>query len=115
MCHESCQENGSIIESAAGWAGKCTIVRSNGSLLRTKISDKVNIENVRDNWEKITDISNAKRINTIQDATGALMTSLEGLRSRQERGGEEEEVDNYEFNNKDAILYALGGNNVFLL
>ena len=23
LCHESCEENGAIIESAAGWAGKC--------------------------------------------------------------------------------------------
>lgn len=23
LCHEDCQENGSIIESAIGWAGKC--------------------------------------------------------------------------------------------
>lgn len=107
LCHESCQENGSIIESAAGWAGKCTIVRSNGSLLRTKISDKVSIETVKDKWDKITDTSKVERINSIQEATGALMTSLEGLRSKQE-ALEEGEVDNYEFTNKDAILYALG-------
>lgn len=24
LCHEDCEENGSIIESAAGWATKCT-------------------------------------------------------------------------------------------
>uniref|UniRef100_V5GL08 Peroxisomal multifunctional enzyme type 2 n=1 Tax=Anoplophora glabripennis TaxID=217634 RepID=V5GL08_ANOGL len=107
LCHESCQENGSIIESAAGWAGKCTIVRSNGCLLRTKLSDKVTIEVVRDKWDKITDTSKVERINSIQDATGALVTSLEGLRSKQE-GVEEGETDNYEFSNKDAILYALG-------
>lgn len=23
LCHEDCEENGSIIESAAGWATKC--------------------------------------------------------------------------------------------
>lgn len=23
LCHENCAENGSIIESALGWAGKC--------------------------------------------------------------------------------------------
>jgi len=25
LCHENCKENGSIIESAAGWATKCKI------------------------------------------------------------------------------------------
>lgn len=59
-------------------------------------------------------MSEAKRIDSIQEATGALMTSLEGLKSRQEGGSEEEEVDNFEFSNKDAILYALGGTYVFL-
>ncbi|KAJ8924435.1 hypothetical protein NQ315_007231 [Exocentrus adspersus] len=107
LCHESCQENGSVIESAAGWAGKCTVVRSNGSLLRTKITDGVSIEAVRDKWEKITDLSKVERVNTIQEATGALMASLEGLRSNQEENGEEDSTS-YEFTNKDAILYALG-------
>jgi len=23
LCHENCQENGSIIESVGGWIGKC--------------------------------------------------------------------------------------------
>lgn len=25
LCHEDCQENGSVIEAAIGWAGKCKI------------------------------------------------------------------------------------------
>ena len=23
LCHEDCQDNGSVIEAAGGWAGKC--------------------------------------------------------------------------------------------
>jgi len=23
LCHESCEDNGSLIEAAGGWAGKC--------------------------------------------------------------------------------------------
>lgn len=110
LCHESCQENGSIIESAAGWAGRCTIVRANGSLLRRRPEDDVSIENVRDNWSIIRDISNAQRLESIQDATGALMSSLDGLRSGTDGvGGEESDV--FQFCNKDTILYALGGKN----
>ena len=26
LCHESCQDNGSIIETAAGWVGKCQFI-----------------------------------------------------------------------------------------
>ncbi|RZC40486.1 peroxisomal multifunctional enzyme type 2, partial [Asbolus verrucosus] len=105
LCHESCSENGIIIESAAGWAGKCHIIRSNGSLLRTKITDGVTLENVRDNWQNITSMSNAEHLNSIQEATGSLITSLEGLRTGTV---DKEEADIYEFTQKDIILYALG-------
>lgn len=107
MCHETCEENGSIIESAAGWAGKCVIMRANGALLRSSINEGVTIESVRDNWDQIIDIKNAKKFNSIGEASGALVTSLEGLRT-----GEASETpgDVFEFTNKETILYALGGN-----
>lgn len=66
LCHESCTENGCIVESAAGWAGKCYIVKSRGGLLRTSIGDKVTIESVRDNWGAVTDMTNAKNMKNIQ-------------------------------------------------
>lgn len=25
LCHESCEDNGSVIEAAAGWVGKCKL------------------------------------------------------------------------------------------
>ncbi|CAH1978141.1 unnamed protein product [Acanthoscelides obtectus] len=104
LCHESCQENGSIIESAAGWAGKCAIFRSNGALLRSTVVDDVTVEKVRDKWDQICDLSNAKRMTSAQESTGALMEALEGLKNKVE----EETVDTYEFGSKDAMLYALG-------
>ncbi|CAG9821656.1 unnamed protein product [Phaedon cochleariae] len=107
LCHESCQENGSIIESAAGWAGRCAIIRANGSLLRSRIADDVSVENVRDRWTKITDVSDSQILGTIQDATGALMASLEGLKSG-DGGAGVDESDIYQFTNRDIILYALG-------
>lgn len=106
LCHESCQENGSIIEAAGGWAGKCTIVRGNGALLRSRLDEGVTIESVRDKWTQITDLTDAKKIDTIGEASGALMTSLEGLRNGQ---GDQSPGDEYEFTNRETILYALGG------
>ncbi|CAH0551643.1 unnamed protein product [Brassicogethes aeneus] len=107
LCHESCEENGSIIESAAGWAGKCTIVRAKGNLLRSKISDIVTVENVRDSWEKVTDITGAERLASIQEATGQLMSDLERLSNPTgPEGGSD--GNTFSFTSKDAILYALG-------
>lgn len=114
LCHESCEENGAIVESAAGWAGKCQIYRSNGSLLRTKITDGVTLENVRDKWGNVADMSNAKHLDSIQEATGSLMTALEGLRSGQE-STEAEDIDEFSFNDKDCVLYALGGKMFYVM
>nr|CAI5840992.1 unnamed protein product [Callosobruchus analis] len=104
LCHESCQENGSIIESAAGWAGKCAIIRSNGALLRSSVLDDVTIEKVRDKWDQICDLDNSRRMNSAQEATGALMEALEGLKNKVE----DEKPDIFEFGNRDGMLYALG-------
>nr|XP_023016519.1 peroxisomal multifunctional enzyme type 2 [Leptinotarsa decemlineata] len=108
LCHESCQENGSIIESAAGWAGKCSIFRANGSLLRNAIEEGVTVEAVRDRWQKVTNVADSTRLDSIQDATGALMASLEGLNGGNRENEGDEQPDVYEFTSKDIILYALG-------
>nr|CAD7440405.1 unnamed protein product [Timema bartmani]CAD7452952.1 unnamed protein product [Timema tahoe] len=65
LCHESCPETGSIIEAAAGWAGKSYLVRSQGSLLRSKITDNVTPEDVKEHWGTVTDMSNAKHYPSI--------------------------------------------------
>ncbi|XP_028050598.1 peroxisomal multifunctional enzyme type 2 isoform X2 [Monomorium pharaonis] len=107
LCHENCTENGSMIEAALGWAGKCHIIRSSGYVLRQNLSTNVTPENVRDNWSKVTDMSSAKRHNSIQEATGKLFGFLETMKN----GAPSNEVDhimrNY-YNFRDTILYALG-------
>ncbi|XP_050306233.1 peroxisomal multifunctional enzyme type 2-like isoform X2 [Anthonomus grandis grandis] len=109
LCHDSCQENGSIIEAAAGWAGKCTVLRSNGALLRSSVKDNVTIEKVQQNWQKITDVNNAGILGSIQEATGALIESLEGLKLGETAAKNSNEFTaDFEFTNKDAIIYALG-------
>ncbi|XP_065166883.1 peroxisomal multifunctional enzyme type 2-like isoform X1 [Atheta coriaria] len=103
LCHESCTESGSIIESAAGWAGKCHVIRANGKNLRKKVSDGVSIEDVRDNWEKVTDMNGARHFASIEEVTAELMASIGS------DGGNSDGVqEGQSFNDKDAILYALG-------
>ncbi|XP_034940078.1 peroxisomal multifunctional enzyme type 2 [Chelonus insularis] len=106
LCHEECTENGSIIESALGWAGKCYLVRSNGCNLRKTINDSVTPENVRDNWDKVTDMTNAQHYNTITEVTGELMGALESLSSEKSTNSSYYTFK-HSYTPKDTILYAL--------
>lgn len=65
----------------------------------------MSVENVRDKWENVTNMSNAKHFNSIQEVTGELMNGLSGdVESNSNEAG-----DKFAFNSKDLILYALGG------
>ncbi|KAF5307489.1 hypothetical protein FQR65_LT06844 [Abscondita terminalis] len=108
LCHESCEESGSIIESAAGWAGKVSVFRGNGTLIRKKITDSVSIENVRDSWMKIVDVKDATLCESVNVATSSLMESLDRLQTGTEISTTSREGDIFTFDSKDLILYALG-------
>lgn len=75
--------------------------------MRSKITDGVSVENVAENWERVTDMSKAEHLNTIQEATLALVSSLDSLHSS--KGGDVSEGNPVSFSSKDTILYALGG------
>lgn len=53
LCHEKCPENGSVIESAGGWAGKYRWQRSPGHIFEATNESNIqpSLENVRDGWE----------------------------------------------------------------
>lgn len=109
LCHESNEENGTIIESAAGWATKIHNVRGKGTVLRKSLdNDNVTPEDVRDVWDKVTDMTGATHFDSIQEATATLIDILEKMKE----GGNNDELSEYEdsfnFGNKDLILYALG-------
>lgn len=106
LCHESCEDNGAIIESAAGWATKVHFVRGKGSVLRTSIDEDVTPEYVRNVWDKVTDMSEAKHLNAIGEASLSLVEVLEKL--REGKSAENSVTETYKFNYKDVILYALG-------
>lgn len=106
LCHESCEDNGSIIDSGAGFAAQCQMYRGAGVNLRKKITDEVSIEDVRDSWDKVTDMSKAAPLTTIQGATANLMTVLEELRSTPASG--KVVKDKFSYTPRDLIIYALG-------
>lgn len=106
LCHESCDDTGAIIESAAGWATKVHFVRGKGSVLRTSLDENVTPEYVKAVWDKVTDMSEAKHLNAIGEASLTLVDVLEKLREGPPAGNSVTET--YKFNYKDVILYALG-------
>lgn len=109
LCHENCEDNGAIIESAAGWATKLHIVRGKGAFLRTSINSEVSPESVRNAWSKITDMSKAERFETIAEASGSLMSVLEQLQQQNEKSSDVKIYsEDFVFTNKDIILYNLG-------
>lgn len=107
LCHEDNEDNGSIIDSGAGWAAKCQMFRGSGAHLRKSITDEVSVEDVRDSWEKVTDLSKASPLTTIQEATANLMTVLEDFKSNSTLGNVVK--DDFSYTPRDLIIYALGG------
>lgn len=108
LCHESNNDSGAMIESAAGWATKVHMVRGQGTVLRTSLSEDVTPEFVRDVWHKVTDMSDAKRVDAIGQASGRLLNMLDELKDAQVAKAKGEFINTFSYNSKDLILYALG-------
>uniref|UniRef100_A0A8D9AY98 Peroxisomal multifunctional enzyme type 2 n=1 Tax=Cacopsylla melanoneura TaxID=428564 RepID=A0A8D9AY98_9HEMI len=109
LCHEQCEENGTIIDSAVGWAAKCHMVRGGGSLLRQSITEPVMLENVRELWSRVTDMSQAIRVDRMEGTVGNIMDKLNELKHGSSSSLDLDYVEgSFSYNNRDAILYALG-------
>ncbi|KAK2580881.1 hypothetical protein KPH14_005952 [Odynerus spinipes] len=108
LCHEKCNETGSVIESAVGWVRKCHIVRSSGSVLRQSLNDTVTPENVEANWAAATDMSSTKHVHTIQEGVEELANIIDNLKNGVPSNKIEGHVIPSDYNHRDVILYALG-------
>lgn len=106
LCSESCEENGAVFQSAAGWHSKVRWQRSKGKLLHRKGID-VTPEMIRDNWDDITDWTGAENP-TPQDAQAVLIRVIEEKNSdRDDTVGDSKEFS-FSYTHRDVILYALG-------
>uniref|UniRef100_A0A1B0CC42 Peroxisomal multifunctional enzyme type 2 n=1 Tax=Lutzomyia longipalpis TaxID=7200 RepID=A0A1B0CC42_LUTLO len=116
LCHENTEDNGAVVASAAGWAGKVELIAGKGTMLRTSLHHDVTIENVRDAWSKVVDMSEARNMRTIGAASANLMMVLEDLQNNQQQSSNDGTVaaangvftNEFKFGFKDLILYALG-------
>lgn len=119
LCHEDCEENGSIVEAAGGWAGRYRWQRSKGIVLTDQRTKMVSLENVKDGWEKVIDMSEHEYPDSTQGATMDVVARIqESMSSDPEHSSDEvsplsavgytSKPVPFSYNFKDLIIYALG-------
>eukprot|EP00117_Sycon_ciliatum_P009903 scpid46323/ scgid4896/ Peroxisomal multifunctional enzyme type 2; 17-beta-hydroxysteroid dehydrogenase 4; D-bifunctional protein; Multifunctional protein 2; (3R)-hydroxyacyl-CoA dehydrogenase; Enoyl-CoA hydratase 2; 3-alpha,7-alpha,12-alpha-trihydroxy-5-beta-cholest-24-enoyl-CoA hydratase len=126
LCSEESDVTGGLFEVGAGWVAQVRWERSKGAVAWSK-TVPCSPESVRDNWEKITSFEDADHPTSSRDTFNYVMAAVEGADEEESSSGaaagdsgEDEGVNvdkalgwrpaasEYEYDSKEAILYALG-------
>jgi 3-hydroxyacyl-CoA dehydrogenase/3a,7a,12a-trihydroxy-5b-cholest-24-enoyl-CoA hydratase len=113
LCHDSCQENGSLFEVGGGFYAKLRWERTKGKAFG--VGKPVSIEKLKSTWSEITDFKNADHP---ADITSSMQPILDNLSKKSKGGNEFIDVDQAlgfvfppfetSYEERDLALYALG-------
>jgi len=114
LCHEECEDSGSIIETGGGYTAKVKWQKTKGTQLKQYIGDCVTVENVAESWSEITDFSATSPASSPSDSMILLTQSIQNL-PKQSPGEElveqlqRKKFDNdvFQYTEDDIIKYAL--------
>jgi len=76
LASEENQDSGYIFNCGMGWYSRSAIVMGNGALIGDGNRD-IKAEEIRDAWKKITDLSGAKEVGSVQETFGAMLPLIQ--------------------------------------
>lgn len=114
LCHEHCEESGSLFEVGGGYYGKLRWERAEGKMWR--LGRDITPEDMKRNWDTIGDFDDAEHPATVMESMAPIMANVSAGESK---GGNEfidvDEALGFEFpeqtssyDERDLSLYALG-------
>jgi NAD(P)-dependent dehydrogenase (short-subunit alcohol dehydrogenase family) len=76
LASEENQDSGYIFNCGMGWYSRTAIMMGNGALIGDGNRD-IKAEEIRDSWKKITDLSGAKEVGSVQETFGAMLPLIQ--------------------------------------
>ena len=114
LCHDSCTDSGSIIETGGGFACKVRLEKSQGAQLRKFIDDNISVEKVAGSWLKLADFTVSSTPSSNLEATTNIMESIQKLPETSPAETLVEQMQQYKcedyvfaYTEDDVIKYAL--------
>lgn len=101
LCHESCEENGSLFELGAGWVSKLRHQRTKGGFFN--VTRGISPEDIRDKWADVTRFDNEATFP--ETINGAFENIMANLNNSAQETAEEVKDDSPGSNLKSAPLF----------